>query len=188
MTRCSMKTSVCGATLALFASIPIGAHAESHACAKREPTRETGPGPHDFSHAPADDKMWREGDAGEPLMLRARVLDTCGEPIVGARVRILHANKDGYHEEGRWRVHLNTDSRGEFKLLTVFPGYTGGIARHIHFIVDHPDHRELVTRLFFKNDPDRDPGLEDLAMVLEEIRREAGRGWVAGYEFVLPPK
>lgn len=191
--RCSMAISVRCAALALFTAMLLGVHGVSHACNKREPTRETSPGPHDFSHAPAQDRLWREGDAGEPLLLQVRVLDTCGEPVVGALVRILHANQDGVHEEGRWRAHLSTDGRGEVKFLTVSPGYTGGIARHVHFVITHPEYRELVTRLFFKNDPDRDPGLEDLALVLEEVQRQAdtqgeNRGWMAGYEFVLPSR
>jgi len=44
----------------------------------------------------------------------------------------------------------------------------------------------IVTRLFFRNDPAIDRGVDDLAMVLEEIPRGETRGWVADYEFVLP--
>ncbi len=159
----------------------------THACNVRLPTRETGPGPHDYSHGIADTRLWREGDAGEPLFLRARVLDTCGEPVAGARVQILHANQDGDHEMDRWRADVKADERGAFKVLTVFPGYAGSIARHIHFIISHPKHEQLVTRLFFKNDPAVDHGIEDLAMVLEEIPRGEEKGWVASYEFILTP-
>ncbi len=182
MLRCARLSAA-----ALLAALVLGAAGVAQACATREPTRETSPGPHDFSHGSPDARLWREGDDGEPLFLRVRVLDTCGEPVAGARVQVLHANSHGVHEANRWRAHLETDERGEFKLLTVFPGYTGGIARHVHFIITHPGHRRLVTRLFFKNDPDRDTGIDDLAMVLEEIQREQGKGWVAGYEFVLSP-
>ena len=52
-------------------------------------------------------------------------------------------------------------------------------------MITHPDYPRLVTRLFFKNDPSVDHGIEDLAMVLEEVRRGEDRGWIAGYEFVL---
>lgn len=146
------------------------------------------PGPHDYSVGVLDSRLWREGDKGEPLYLRARVLDTCGNPLGGARVQVLHANQDGDHEPDRWRAELTTDDRGAFRLVTVLPGYAGSIARHIHFIISHPEHSRLVTRLFFKNDPALDHGIEDLALVVEEIEHRQGRGWVAGYEFVLPPK
>ena len=155
-------------------------------CASRAPTRATGPGPHDYTHPSVGSRLWQDGDPGEPLFLRARVLDTCGKPVAGARVQILHANENGVHEENRFRTDLDTGERGEFKLLTVYPGYTGGIARHIHFLISHSGYDTLVTRLFFKNDPSVDHGVEDLAMVLEEIHRDGRRGWVATYEFVLP--
>lgn len=182
--------SPCGrAFLALVLVAPLAAfEPASGACNQRQPTREMNPGPHDYSAGVADGRLWREGDAGEPLFIRARVLDTCGNPVSGARVQIVHANQDGDHEADRWRADLNSDERGAFSLVTVFPGYAGSIARHIHFIITHPDHERLVTRLFFKNDPAVGHGVEDLAMTLEEIERERGRGWVAGYEFVLSPR
>ena len=175
-------------TTALFVALLAGFEPLSLACDQRTPTRQMGPGPHDFSAGVPDPKLWREGDEGEPLFIRARVLDTCGKPIAGARIRIVHANWHGYHEPDRWRAELTSDDRGAFSLVTVFPGYTGGLPRHMHFIIDHPDHPQLITRLFFKNDPTVDHGIEDLAMVLEEIERKEGRGWVAGYEFVLPER
>ncbi|MDX1514001.1 MAG: hypothetical protein R3174_09690 [Gammaproteobacteria bacterium] len=159
-----------------------------HACEYREPTREMSRGPHDFSHGVADHRLWKEGDAGEPLFIRARVLDTCGNPVAGARIQIVHANQDGHHEPDRWRADLTTDERGAFDLITVFPGYAGDLPRHIHFIITHPGHGQLITRLFFKNDPAIHHGIEDVAMVLERVEREQGNAWVAGYEFVLPPK
>ena len=73
-------------------------------------------------------------------------------------------------------------------MTTVYPGYAGSIARHIHFIISHPDHQQLVTRLFFNNDPAIDQGIEDLAAVLEEMRRGEEKVWVGGYEFVLRPR
>ena len=173
---------------ALISILFLGIQQVSLGCDKREPTRETDSGPHDFSAGVTDPKLWREGDEGEPLFIRARVLDTCGKPLSGARIRIVHANWQGYHEPDRWRAELTSDQRGAFSLVTVFPGYTGGLPRHMHFIIDHPDHRQLITRLFFKNDPYAGQSIEDLAMVLEQIERKDGKGWVAGYEFVLAPK
>jgi protocatechuate 3,4-dioxygenase beta subunit len=165
----------------------VGVGSPAGACDRRDPTPDTGPGPHDFSYGAGDNKLWREGDGGEPLFFRARVLDTCGQPITGARVRVLHANQYGAHEADRWRAHLDTDAAGTFQLITVFPGYTGGIPRHMHFIITHPGYPTLTTRLFFRNDPSIGEELEDLAMVLDEVKRGDNRGWMAGYEFILQP-
>jgi len=160
----------------------------AYACDVREPTRGTSAGPHDFSAGIPDPKLWQEGDEGEPLYIRARVLDACGKPVIGARIRIVHANRHGDHEPDRWRADLTSDDRGSFSFVTVLPGYAGGLPRHIHFVIDHPDYPQLVTRLYFKNDSSVDQSVEDLAMVLEEIDREEGKGWIADYEFVLAPK
>ncbi len=182
-----MNGSAIPAVLLACALQLVTAQSPAFACESRQPTAATSPGPHDFSAGSNDPRLWREGDDGEALFLRARVVDTCGEPVVGARVRIVHANTHGGHEADRWRADLTTDERGSFRLVTVFPGYTGGLPRHIHFVIDHPRHPQLVTRLFFRNDPSIDHGVEDLAMVLEEVNRDAGRSWLATYEFVLAP-
>jgi protocatechuate 3,4-dioxygenase beta subunit len=183
-----MATSVSISTIALVTGLTLGVQHLSQACGKRTPTPEASPGPHDFSVAPAETNLWREGDAGEPLFLHARILDTCGKGVKGARIKMLHANQDGEHEAHRWRAHLTSGDAGEFKVVTVYPGYAGYMARHIHFIISHPDHRQLVTRLFFKNDPAIDPSIEDLAIVVEEIQRGDEKGWIGGFEFVLAPK
>jgi len=175
-------------TLVLLTVFLPDVQSASHVCSEREPTPELGPGPHDYSGAPAETNLWREGDAGEPLRLLLRVLDTCGKPVAGARIQMLHANQDGIHEPDRWRTDLRSDHRGAFEVVTVYPGYAGGLPRHIHFIITHADHQQLVTRLFFKNDPAIGAGIENLAIVVEEIQRGGAKGWVAGYEFVLRPR
>lgn len=172
---------LCASSLSLLPPVGI-----AQPCSVREPTLETGYGPHDFSSPTAADRLWKEGDDGEPLFFRGRVLDTCGDPVAGARVQVLHANHHGGHDANRWRGVLETDARGAFKLVTVYPGHTGGIPRHIHFVISHAEHGKLVTRLFFKNDPTAGSDLDALAMVPEEIKRDGKRGWSAGFEFVLP--
>ena len=176
----------CAIGCALAAAIGLALPGTAQACTAREPTRQTWPGPHDFSTAPGENRLWRDGDAGEPLFLHLRILDTCGEPIANARVRILHADHHGAHHRDRWRAHLDADARGVLEVLTVYPGYAGEMPRHIHFIITHPGYRELVTRLFFKNDPaTAGGGLDELTVVTEEVRRGEQTRWVAGFEFVL---
>ena len=160
----------------------------AHACVSREPTPASSPGPHDYSFAPAETALWREGDAGEPLFLRARILDPCGEPVSSAQVQVLHADHNGHHDPQRWRARLTSNERGELALVTVLPGYAGGLPRHIHFIVSHPEYQQLVTRLHFKNDAAFEHGPGVLAIVLEEVQRNEKKVWVGGFEFVLRPQ
>ncbi len=183
-----MKIPARNWVLVLVAALACGVHTAAFACTQRQPTPTTFPGPHDFSTAPTDPRLWREGDGGEPLFLQGRVLDTCGEAVAGARVRILHADQNGEHDPNRWRVHLDSDERGAFEIVTVLPGHTGTFARHMHFVITHPAHQDLVTRLYFTVDPAVDPAVDDLTIVLEEVRRGDDTGWIAGYEFVLTPK
>ncbi len=173
-----------GLFLALLAAAPA-----APACVAREPTPRAALGPHDFSTAPASNELWRPGDGGEPLILHLRVLDTCSEPVPGAFVHLLHADHDGEHYAHRGRALLQADQRGVVELITVVPGYAGDLARHIHFIVRHPGHHELVTRLYFRNDPALGgDGPEGLTLSLEEIRHRGEKRWVSGFEFVLAPR
>jgi protocatechuate 3,4-dioxygenase beta subunit len=176
-------------TAAAVAILTLGVRSPAAACVSRPITPEMSAGPHDYSNPSTTSKLWREGDPGEPLRLRLRVLDTCGESLAGTRVQVLHANQDGDHDPDRWRAVMTSDERGELELLTVYPGYAGGLPRHIHFVVSHPRHRELVTRLFFKSDPAAaDESIEAVTVVLDEVRADKVSGWVGGYEFVLAPK
>ncbi len=160
----------------------------AEACVPREPTPASSPGPHDYSFAPDDSMLWREGDEGEPLSLRIRTVDPCGEPILGAQVQVLHADHQGYHDAHRWRATLTSNERGELAFVTVLPGYAGGIPRQIHFVVRHPAFEELVTRLYFKSDEALGEATDVLAIVLEEIQRKDGKAWAGGFEFVLRPR
>ena len=156
-----------------------------HACIERVPTPDAWLGPHDFTTAPGERELWKQGDPGEPLALHLKVLDTCGEPIPGVRVHLLHADHDGEHRLGRNRAILHTDRRGAVNVLTLLPGYAGDLPRHIHFVISHPGYTELITRLYFKSDPAAGAEQDPLAMVIEELRHGDETRWVGGYEFVL---
>ena len=175
-------------SIALFAALLLAASSGVQACIERAPTAPAGAGPHDYSQAPSKSRLWRDGDEGEQLFVRARVLDTCSEPVAGALVKLRHASHAGYFLTDRWRADLKTDAGGAFSVLTVLPGYAGGLPRHMHFVITHPDHRQLVTRVYFKSDPAAHGDVNDLAIVLEEVRRDKARGWVASLEFVMAPE
>ena len=65
--------------LAMLLTTPV------QACVERTPTQATSPGPHDYTGLPGSAQLWRDGDPGEPLFLRVRVLDFCSKPVVGER-------------------------------------------------------------------------------------------------------
>ena len=59
-------------------------------------------------------------------------------------------------------------------------------ARHIHFVISHPDHPLLVTRIYFLGDANLDEApCPELAIVLEESRVEQSHVLLGNVQFVL---
>lgn len=132
---------------ALLHSAPLPARA-----AELTPTAQTGIGVWYAPGAPAIRDLWRPGDAGERLILRIRVLGTRRIAVAGAVVELWHADSFGAVHADRYRTRLSTDTDGKLEVSTVLPGYIWG-PRHVHVVVTHPQHADLITRIFFKRDP-----------------------------------
>lgn len=149
-------------------------------------TAQTGDGPvggHRTSGA-HQAQLWHDGDPGQRLHLRARVVADDGNPVAGAEVRLWQADGAGRYREARYRAQLITDGDGEFSVITAVPGQYRR-AKHIHYVVSHPDHRSLTSRILFKGDPHLRPGDEALAIPLEEIRTNGAIVMVGDAELVL---
>ncbi len=153
---------------------------------QRDPTRATSPGPEYTGSAPHTARLWQEGDPGDRLHLRGRVLGTNGQPVPGAEIQLWQADGTGSYQRERYRAILNTDERGEFRLTTVVPGQYFGV-KHIHLIIAHPNYQYLSTRILFKGDPNLGPEDEDLAILLEQVRMDDATVMVGSVEFVLEP-
>ncbi len=153
--------------------------------AAAQSTETPGTGPR--AGAPHQAQLWRDGDPGQRLHLRARVVTGDGDPVAGANVRLWQADGAGRYREARYRARLVTDGDGEFSMITAVPGQYRR-AKHIHYVVSHPDHRSLTSRILFKGDPHLRPGEETLAIPLEEIRTDDGTVMVGDAELVLEPR
>ncbi len=151
---------------------------------QREPTRSTAPGPEYTGSAAATARLWQEGDSGERLHLRGRVVDVNGSPVAGAEINLWQADGDGAYHEDRYRALLTTDPRGEFRLTTVVPGQYFGL-KHIHLSITHPDHEFLTTRILFKGDPNLSSHDQDLAILLEQVQMDDEVVMLGSVEFVL---
>ncbi|MFD7874527.1 maleylacetate reductase and hydroxyquinol 1,2-dioxygenase domain-containing protein [Streptomyces sp. NPDC059766] len=113
------------------------------------------------------------GLPGVPLWVDARVTDTDGKPVQGAVVDVWQSNADGFYDvqlpelEGPvLRGRLRTDAEGRIAFWSILPseypipgdGPVGQMldaigrhpyrAPHLHFMIDAPDHRRLITQLF----------------------------------------
>lgn len=152
-----------------------------------EPTLETHYGPWYLPGAPFVASLWQPGQAGERLQLRGRVLSTSGVTLADALLELWHTDALGNYPP--LRASRRTKKNGSFGISTVLPGHNGGYrARHIHFVVSHPTHQQLVTRIFFKGDENiEEAPYPELAVFLEEGLISGQPVLFADIEFVLRP-
>ena len=144
--------------------------------ARLPPTGETDIGIYYAPDAPELRNLWQEGDPGERLLLRGRVLTTSGLPVADAQVELWHADGNGEVHPDRYRTRLRTGANGGFGVTTAMPGYIPGApgvwgARHIHVRVTHPEHEQLISLILFEGDPNLE-GLPypELAVFVEQGR------------------
>lgn len=122
------------------------------------------------------------GVKGTPCWVSGTVTDTAGAPVAGARIEVWEADEDGFYDvqypsgalAGRGR--LVAGPAGEYRFWSVRPsaypipadGPVGELLRatgrgpmrpaHLHFKVEEPNHRTLITHIFAAGDEylDRD--------------------------------
>ncbi|HZE83659.1 MAG TPA: intradiol ring-cleavage dioxygenase, partial [Puia sp.] len=114
------------------------------------PTETSGPYPYDLS---SNSAIFRtditEGKTGIPLTLTLTIVNSNNScaAISGARVDIWHCDKDGYYSEFSEPGYLGTqdntgktflrgiqltDTNGQVKFTTIYPGWYTGRVTHIH--------------------------------------------------------
>jgi catechol 1,2-dioxygenase len=123
-------------------------------------------GPFYKAGSPLRENIIPEGESLEQLIVEGQVFTTCDTPLLSAVVEIWNANEDGEYDtsdEFKFRGQLNTAADGKYRFITIIPGryLNGGTFRpsHIHFRVTAPNHQELISQVYFKDDPfiDDDP-------------------------------
>ncbi|MEM8787635.1 MAG: dioxygenase [Pseudomonadota bacterium] len=124
------------------------------------------------------------GVKGAPMFFNARVLDTDGQPIVGARVDVWHSDDQGHYDimmqdqsEPVMRGLFRSDAHGRVWFNSVLPesypipddGTVGDLLKaarrsvmrpaHVHVRIEAPGYRRLTTMLFLDGDRylDSDP-------------------------------
>lgn len=116
---------------------------------------------------------------GEPLVVRGRVVNGMGQPIVGASLDVWSANADGFYDvqqkgiqpDFNLRGMFHSDAQGEYWFRTAKPrwypipddGPVGRLlssldrhpnrAAHLHFIVAAPGYETVVTHIFTPDCP-----------------------------------
>jgi len=88
----------------------------------------------------------------------------CKTPVAGATIELWHADPLGQYdlksERFMFRGRIRTDQHGKYTFQTLIPaGYKDGPLdrpAHIHYLLEAPGHRKLVTQLYFDGDPKLD--------------------------------
>ena len=128
----------------------------------RKPTPSNALGPFYKKRAPEMRMLRTRTDAGMPLAVTGRIIDTRGETVPDATVEIWHADHAGHYDLAgyRFRATLPVDAESRYQFDTVMPGhYPDRVCQHVHYLVTAPGHRPLITQLYFATDPvfDGDP-------------------------------
>ena len=120
-----------------------------------KPTPANTLGPFYRSGAPKRDKLVEMGQSGTPLLVTGRVIDLAGRPLNRAVLEVFHADHDGEYDMSGFncRGEIPITANGEYKYETVMPAAYGGRAQHIHYRVNAPGQKGLITQLYFETDP-----------------------------------
>src|SRR6188768_635285 len=117
-------------------------------------------GPYYKAGAPLGENIIPTGVDTPPLIIHGKVFSHCEHLLPDAVVEIWNANADGAYdtsEQFLFRGKYQTEADGVYKFKTIIPGrYLNGSTyrpSHIHFRITAPGHRELVSQIYFKEDP-----------------------------------
>jgi len=164
----------------------------------------------------------RAGTPGKPALVTGSVKDTDGRPVPGALIDVWQSGEDGFYDVQKsdgtnLRGTLRADAKGEFWFRTVVPQYypiptdgpIGAMLKatgrhpmrpgHLHFMLQAPGFRNLVTHLFTSGDPYLDSDVvfgvkESLIVDWEKVDASAeavkygftaAPFWRVDYDFVL---
>ncbi|HKR00458.1 MAG TPA: hypothetical protein VJT09_07280 [Pyrinomonadaceae bacterium] len=119
------------------------------------PTPSNTLGPFYKKGAPRRERLIEPNEQGVPLLVSGRVINTDGQALSGATLEVFHADHYGeYDLEGfRHRGEIPVGAEGRYAFETIMPGEYGGRAQHVHYVINAPGHRQLVTQLYFETDP-----------------------------------
>jgi catechol 1,2-dioxygenase len=95
-----------------------------------------------------------------PLIIEGKVFTNCDIALKDAVVEVWNANDTGGYDTStdfKFRGQYKTAADGVYRFKTIIPGryLNGGTFRpsHIHFRITAPNHQELVSQIYFKDDP-----------------------------------
>ena len=122
----------------------------------RQPTPWCELGPFYKRSAPHNAMLRGVHDPGMPLSVAGTVYNVKGELLRDATVEVWQTDNAGHYDvEGyRYRAVLQPDQKALYKFDSVMPGhYPQRVCQHVHYLVQAPGHKPLITQLYFSTDP-----------------------------------
>jgi hydroxyquinol 1,2-dioxygenase len=144
----------------------------------------------------------RSPTPGEPIFVRAQVVDASGAPVPGAEVDVWHASPEGFYEnqdpaqaDMNLRGKFTTDAEGRIALRSVKPlgypvpvsGPVGALLRaqgrhnmrpaHLHFLIHKPGYKPQFSQVYSDDDPYLDSDVQfgvTRALLAHYQRHESG--------------
>lgn len=130
--------------------------------------------------------FWKDGDAGEKLNLRGRVISVTGKPIPNARVAMRQADGATQYRP-QYEGALFTAPDGTFKLRSAVPGQYSS-AKHIHIYVYAEGYQAIQADILFKGDPNINLGTDGgYEVLLEQVHKGEETIHVGGVEIKMTP-
>jgi catechol 1,2-dioxygenase len=158
------------------------------------------------------DSIVRSPTPGEPVLVRAEVVDAAGRPVDGAAVDVWHASPEGFYEnqdpaqaDMNLRGRFVSDAAGRFEFRTVKPagypvpagGPVGDLLRlqgrhnlrpaHIHFLLAKAGFKTQFAQVYSADDPNLESDVQ-FAVTAPLVGRYVARaegGWLLEQRFVL---
>ena len=117
-------------------------------------------GPYYRAGAPELDDIVPADSDGTILAIEGVVSSGCANPLTDAWVEIWNADENGDYDMSdafRFRGSQRSGQNGHYAFRTIIPGrYLNGSTfrpSHIHFRITAAGHKELVTQIYFTDDP-----------------------------------
>jgi protocatechuate 3,4-dioxygenase beta subunit len=124
--------------------------------AARKPTPSNMLGPFYKKRSPDTTNLRVARDPGLPLAVSGVVYSEKGGVIQDALIEVWQTDHLGHYDlEGyRYRAKLRSDATGKYGFDSIMPGhYPDRVCQHIHYLVQAPGHKPLITQLYFATDP-----------------------------------
>jgi protocatechuate 3,4-dioxygenase beta subunit len=152
-------------------------------------TRAQTEGPFFKPRSPQRDDLVEPDAQARPIELGGYVLTRGCNPVARAVVDLWHADDRGAYDNSgfRYRGHVYTDPRGQYRFRTIVPALYPGRTRHYHVKVAAGGKVLLTTQLYFPDEPaNRRDGLFRPELLMRVVKSEGGM--TARFDFVVDLK